>query len=178
MEAMTAGTATRCEDLTPLGVHLSTLPIDARLGKLILLGTIFGVTDESLIISAALSTRSPFLSPHEERQKGEENRKRWAKKAGVSSDHIAVLAAYVAWDSMQGSSEEKFAFCRQNLLGAKTLQMCRAHRVRRAKSCKSSSCSWFSIRSSAGNSNDGLPSGIKLPNWAQVWEHTADSSGA
>jgi hypothetical protein len=29
------------------------------------LGTIFGVTDEALVISAALSTRSPFLSPHE-----------------------------------------------------------------------------------------------------------------
>jgi len=42
------------------------------------------------VISAALSTRSPFLSPHEERQKGEENRQRWAQKCGVSSDHISA----------------------------------------------------------------------------------------
>jgi len=34
VEAMTAGTDARCEDLTPLGVHLSTLPIDARLAGL------------------------------------------------------------------------------------------------------------------------------------------------
>ena len=122
LDAMTAATKTKCEDLTPLGVHLSTLPIDARLGKLILLGTIFGVTDESLVIAAALSTRSPFLSPHEDRSAGEQNRKRWAKRAGVSSDHIAVLAAYHEWDTMAGSKDDKYSFCRKNLLGAKTLQ--------------------------------------------------------
>lgn len=31
------------EELTPLGTHLSTLPVDARIGKLILFGAMFGV---------------------------------------------------------------------------------------------------------------------------------------
>jgi len=34
------------EELTPLGTHLSTLPVDARIGKLILFGAMFGVADE------------------------------------------------------------------------------------------------------------------------------------
>jgi HrpA-like RNA helicase len=34
------------ENLTALGVHLSTLPCDCRIGKLILLGAMFGVADE------------------------------------------------------------------------------------------------------------------------------------
>jgi HrpA-like RNA helicase len=51
------------ESLTPLGVHLSLLPVDVRIGKLILLGAIFGVCDECLTIAAVLSYRSPFLSP-------------------------------------------------------------------------------------------------------------------
>jgi HrpA-like RNA helicase len=53
--------------LTPLGVHLSKLPVDVRIGKLLLLGAIFDVPDECLTIAAVLSCRSPFLSPFEKR---------------------------------------------------------------------------------------------------------------
>jgi len=56
----------------------------------------------------------------EERQKGEENRQHWAMKCGVSSDHISVVAAYSAWDKER--QDDKYQFCKQNLLGAKTLQ--------------------------------------------------------
>jgi HrpA-like RNA helicase len=121
LEAMTPQTATKREDLTPLGIHLSALPIDARLGKLILLGTIFGACDEALVVSAALSVRSPFVSRADDRAKGEENKKRWAKRSGVSSDHVAVLRAYASWDAL-GKSADRKRWCRDNMLGNRTLQ--------------------------------------------------------
>lgn len=53
--------------LTPLGVHLASLPVDCRLGKLLLLGAVFGCADEALTIAATLSQRSPFLCPPDKR---------------------------------------------------------------------------------------------------------------
>jgi HrpA-like RNA helicase len=59
----------RSEELTSLGRVLLKLPVDARLGKLLLLGVCFRATDECLTIAAALATsRSPFLSPIDRRE--------------------------------------------------------------------------------------------------------------
>ena len=41
-------------DLTPLGFHLASLPVDVRVGKLLLFGAIFRCLDASLTIAAAL----------------------------------------------------------------------------------------------------------------------------
>ena len=54
---------TTTEDLTPLGRQLARLPLDVFLGKLILLGTIFGCLDATLSIAAILSSKSPFSAP-------------------------------------------------------------------------------------------------------------------
>ncbi|KAL1138330.1 hypothetical protein AAG570_008394 [Ranatra chinensis] len=47
-------------DLTALGKHLASLPVDVRIGKLILFGTIFCCIDSALTIAACLSYKSPF----------------------------------------------------------------------------------------------------------------------
>lgn len=62
----------------PLWQLLSKLPIDARLGKLILLGVCFDATDEALTIAAALASRSPFLSPIEKRDEANESKRKFA----------------------------------------------------------------------------------------------------
>lgn len=54
---------TTTEDLTPLGRQLAGLPLDVFLGKLILLGSIFGCLDAALTIAAVLSSKSPFSAP-------------------------------------------------------------------------------------------------------------------
>ena len=59
------------EKLTALGSHLSCLPTDVRIGKFILLGAIFGVTDEALTIAAILSSRSPFVAPYDKRDQAD-----------------------------------------------------------------------------------------------------------
>jgi ATP-dependent RNA helicase DHX29 len=55
VKALTAG-----EELTPLGRQLAKLPLDVHLGKLILLGCIFGCLDVALTVAAILSSKSPF----------------------------------------------------------------------------------------------------------------------
>ena len=47
------GAIDAAEQLPPLGQLLATLPIDPRLGKLIVLGACFGAIDEALTIAAA-----------------------------------------------------------------------------------------------------------------------------
>ena len=57
------------ESLTPLGRLLSKLPVDARVGKMLILGSIFNCTDSILTIAATLSaSKSPFATSFENRQ--------------------------------------------------------------------------------------------------------------
>ena len=51
--------------LTALGHHLAQLPVDVRVGKLLILGTMFGCLDPIATIAAALSFKTPFVSPME-----------------------------------------------------------------------------------------------------------------
>ena len=46
--------------LTPLGQHLAKLPVDVRLGKMLILGSLFQCLDKVLTIAASLSSKSPF----------------------------------------------------------------------------------------------------------------------
>ena len=50
-------------DLTFVGEILESLPISARLGRLLLLGHVFDCLEECLVIAAALSQRSIFTKP-------------------------------------------------------------------------------------------------------------------
>jgi len=105
------------EELTALGLHLSRLPVDVHIGKLILLGAIFNCTNDVLTIAATLSTRTPFLSPITRREEADAAKRRFGYN---QSDHLTMLRAYNEWDALVG--EAKFAFCRENFLGVRTLQ--------------------------------------------------------
>ena len=104
------------ESLTPLGTHLSTLPVDCRIGKLILLGAMFGVADEALTIAASLSYRTPFLAPIAQRDLANECKMNFALG---QSDHLTCLHAYIEVDKM---GHERYDFCRANFISIKTLQ--------------------------------------------------------
>lgn len=55
------GALTADERLTPLGYHLACLPVDVRIGKLMLFGAIFRCLDPALTIAASLAFKSPFV---------------------------------------------------------------------------------------------------------------------
>lgn len=77
--------------LTPLGHHLAALPVDVRIGKLILFGAIFCCLDSALTIAACLSHKSPFVSSFEKKYELNVKKKEFAV---ANSDHLTTLMAY------------------------------------------------------------------------------------
>ena len=55
------------ERLTPLGRHLAALPTDIGVGRLLIYGALLRCAQPILLIAAALSDRTPFLSPMHKR---------------------------------------------------------------------------------------------------------------
>lgn len=112
------GALTAEEKLTPLGYHLACLPVDVRIGKLMLFGAIFRCLDPALTIAASLAFKSPFVrkasrkavgavllsvrttpsrlcfpqvSPWDKREEANEKKLAFAV---ANSDHLALLQAY------------------------------------------------------------------------------------
>lgn len=82
-------------DVTYLGRIMSRLPLDLRMSKLIILGYIFSVMEESIIIAAGMNVKNIFM--HQSSVKGYSKRMYWADGSG--SDGISILNAFTAWKS-------------------------------------------------------------------------------
>ena len=109
------------EQLTPLGRHLAALPVDIGVGRLILYGSLFRCAQPILLIAAALSDRSPFLSPMHKR---DEARAVQSTFNVHQSDHLAVLEAHQRWEKevKQNGKGAGYRFCERHFLSERTLQ--------------------------------------------------------
>ena len=109
-----------CQELTPLGHHLATLPVDVRIGKMLLFGCMLGCLQPVLIIAAGLSLRSPFVEPFDKRDEARAARKRFG--GPLRSDHLAILKAYEAYRraAARGGAAAR-ELCRNNFLSLETL---------------------------------------------------------
>ena len=121
--------------LTPLGYHLSRLPMDAKVGKMLIIGCVLGCLDNALTIAAALScTKSCFLSVGGGHNRNIDTSSIEARDdliehgfggsswsgGTVKGDLIAVVAAYRAWSKEKHHQREKF--CRCHALNSMTLR--------------------------------------------------------
>ncbi|XP_059516026.1 putative ATP-dependent RNA helicase DHX57 [Myotis daubentonii] len=114
------GALTTDEKLTPLGYHLASLPVDVRIGKLMLFGSIFRCLDPALTIAASLAFKSPFVSPWDKKE--EANQKK-LEFAFANSDYLALLQAYKGWQlSLKEGMRTSYNYCRQNFLSGRVLQ--------------------------------------------------------
>nr|XP_056709065.1 putative ATP-dependent RNA helicase DHX57 [Euleptes europaea] len=114
------GALTSDEKLTPLGYHLASLPVDVRIGKLMLFGTIFRCLDPALTIAASRTYKTPFVSPWDKR---EEAFKKKLEFAVGNSDYLALLQAYKGWRlASKEGFQASYNFCRQNFLSENVLQ--------------------------------------------------------
>jgi ATP-dependent RNA helicase DHX29 len=109
---------TPAEELTPLGVQLSRLPLDVFLGKLILLGSIFKCLDAAITIAAILSSKSPFQAPFGARQQADTVRLGFRRG---DSDLLTNYNAYLAWKRVCNTTGSEYQFCRKNFLSSQTL---------------------------------------------------------
>lgn len=79
-------------ELTPIGKILARLPIEPKLGKMIIMGCIFGLGDTTCTIAAATTFPEPFL--HD----GRNLRLMHKSMAGRrQSDHVALMVAFQLW---------------------------------------------------------------------------------
>ena len=72
------------ENLTSLGQHLASLPVDVRVGKMLLYGAVLGCLGPVLTIAAVLGGRSPFVAPLDKRDDADAAKRMFAED---QSDH-------------------------------------------------------------------------------------------
>ncbi|WWD09835.1 hypothetical protein V865_007963 [Kwoniella europaea PYCC6329] len=108
--------------LTALGRHMSMIPVDLCLAKMLVLGTIFKCLDPILTIAALLSSKPLFTSPMEKRDESKKARESfsWAR-----SDLLTDVRAYDACMAIRekgGSHGAVRQFCEQNFISPTTLR--------------------------------------------------------
>jgi ATP-dependent RNA helicase DHX57 len=103
--------------LTPLGYHLSQLPMDSKIGKILIVGSILGCVEPSLTVAAALSsTRGIFWNNERDKQKelveGGFGGTNW-EGGTVKGDSIASVAAYEEW-SNRPNNNLRFLYAKEH----------------------------------------------------------------
>lgn len=106
--------------LKPLGYHLASLPLDVRLGKMLIVASIFDCVEPMLAIAAALSGKSIFTSPLGKREESSKAKQRFAE---AKSDHLALVEAWKAWCRVKDEPyPTRKDFCQQNYLSMSALE--------------------------------------------------------
>lgn len=98
------------DDLTPLGKILARLPIEPRLGKMIVLSTVFGCTETVTTLAAYSSTFQEIYALELGQRRLSFHQK--ALTGNKSSDHVAMLTAMQMWAGKRRiGEEEERRFC-------------------------------------------------------------------
>lgn len=125
-------------ELTALGYNLATLPVEPRVGKMIIYGSMFGkpiaavckvrvsptlysigCIDPALTIAASMSSKNVFASSFENREEADNRR---AVFSPERSDHLATLRVFNKWRELRVQSTKAAAnFIQKNFLSKLTL---------------------------------------------------------
>jgi hypothetical protein len=161
--------------LTPLGSRLAALPLDPRVGKMLIFAALLRCLGPALTVAAIFGGRSVFVSPLDRRDDADAAK---AAFAGDScSDHIAGVRAFDSWLLARRDgrgSEERFV--RDNFLSKRGLQEVADSR-RQFASLLSDAGLLGSRRgrSSGGGSAEERDHGVDASVWAVVNENAGDS---
>jgi ATP-dependent helicase HrpA len=118
----------RESQLTPIGRQLARLPIDPRLGRMVLEGAHQGSLDEVLVVAAALSVQDPRERPIERQQAADQAHAQWKD---VDSDFAALINLWRGFEEQRQAlgSNPLRNWCRKNFLNYLRLREWRdAHR--------------------------------------------------
>ncbi|KZV88008.1 P-loop containing nucleoside triphosphate hydrolase protein [Exidia glandulosa HHB12029] len=81
------------DELTALGKHMATMPLDLQLAKILVMGAIFSCVGPVLTIAACLSSKPLFLNPVDKRKEAGSARQKFLT---ANSDLLTLVAAYEA----------------------------------------------------------------------------------
>ncbi|PKA49264.1 putative pre-mRNA-splicing factor ATP-dependent RNA helicase [Apostasia shenzhenica] len=107
------------EDLTILGRHLAMLPVEPKLGKMLIFGAIFSCLDAILTVVAGLSVRDPFLTPFDKKDLADSAKSQFSCRD--YSDHLTLIRAYEGWKDAE-RNHSGYEYCWKNFLSAQTLK--------------------------------------------------------
>ena len=109
-------------NLTSLGSVLLQLPVDPRLGRLVLFGSFFRCLDSALTLAAIMGSREPFVAPMHVKAEAQAKKNSWTPEE-FRSDLLAALRAYREWWALQSQGLYVSAnrFCSDNFLSKPTL---------------------------------------------------------
>lgn len=111
-----------CEKLTPLGSHLSQLPVDARLGKMLVYGALFKCIDPISTIVACLSaSKSVFVTSWGDNTKAKSVH---TKFHHPFSDFLTLVNVYQAFEEADTSGTTR-RFCQDHFLSLSALREAR-----------------------------------------------------
>eukprot|EP00958_Prasinococcus_capsulatus_P027135 scaffold5271_cov290-Prasinococcus_capsulatus_cf.AAC.1 len=116
------------ERLTPLGQHLSRMPMDARVGRMLIFGAMLRCLDPILVIAASMGSKPPFYSPPDQREEADAAHKLFAAQSG-KSDHLMIVDAFYGWLEAkgQGYSAER-EYCDKHFISQQAMQTIAAGR--------------------------------------------------
>ncbi|KYN01299.1 PREDICTED: putative ATP-dependent RNA helicase TDRD9 [Cyphomyrmex costatus] len=84
-------------DITPLGHIMANLPLDVHVTKLVILGHVFGILSDAIIIAASMTVKDIFNIGFHELQTTYYEKMHWSAKS--DSDSIACLNAFKVWQN-------------------------------------------------------------------------------
>ncbi|GAA5955052.1 hypothetical protein JCM3765_003173 [Sporobolomyces pararoseus] len=109
---------TSTEEITPLGRHLAKLPMDVHLGLFLIMSCIFGCLDAALTITAALNSKSPWLTPFGREAEADAVKRSFKVE---NSDFLTTYNAYCSWREASANGFER-EFTRKSFLSQQNLQ--------------------------------------------------------
>ncbi|XP_036062791.1 ATP-dependent RNA helicase DHX29 isoform X1 [Onychomys torridus] len=106
--------------LTPLGQHLAALPVNVKIGKMLIFGAIFGCLDPVATLAAVMTEKSPFTTPIGRKDEADLAK---ASLAVADSDHLTIYNAYLGWKKAQqeGGYRSEITYCQRNFLNRTSL---------------------------------------------------------
>uniref|UniRef100_A0A8B9GA92 DExH-box helicase 34 n=1 Tax=Amazona collaria TaxID=241587 RepID=A0A8B9GA92_9PSIT len=105
------GALDEAEQLTPIGNVLAQLPVDVVVGKMLVLGALFGLAEPTLTVAAVLSVPSPFLRPTHPNPDCATARQPLESPHGDPLTLLNIFNAWVQVKSERGGSSRKW--CRR-----------------------------------------------------------------
>ncbi|CAN7259621.1 ATP-dependent RNA helicase HrpA [Massilia sp. LjRoot122] len=103
-------------ELTPLGKKLAKLPLDPRVGRMILAAVDNDCLTEMLIVASALSTQDPRDRPIEYQQQADEKHKKFADEKSEFLSYLKIWAWFEDAIEHKKSNRQLQENCRANFL--------------------------------------------------------------
>ncbi|AOW02234.1 YALI0C02365p [Yarrowia lipolytica CLIB122] len=103
--------------LTALGKHMSMIPGDLKVAKLLIIGSVLGCSKLMLAVAGVLSVKSPFLSLADKRDDIKASRSQFSTGNG---DLLTDATAYLEWEARKHVKTTRL-WCKENFLSSEVL---------------------------------------------------------